>query len=200
MSTRRVTDPIIVAAVDYSETSSQVVQHAVDLVRQKHGGELHFLHIDRVNDSEGREALRAELLEWLDARLQGAEAPPKGVKVFAHELSGDPAELIAQLATDLTASVVVVGTHDRTGVERVVLGSVAEAVARYCSCPVLIVRDVNHERAARPLKRPCPKCADLRARTEGDVLWCDEHAGENGRRHARYEAWVARRAGEGLVT
>jgi nucleotide-binding universal stress UspA family protein len=53
---------------------------------------------------------------------------------------GKPAEEIVKAAKSWPADLIVIGSHGRSGVNRVLLGSVAEAVARDAPCPVLIVR------------------------------------------------------------
>lgn len=55
-------------------------------------------------------------------------------------LRGDPASSIVAYAKEAQADLIVVGTHGRTGVERLVLGSVAESVIRTAPCPVLVAR------------------------------------------------------------
>jgi nucleotide-binding universal stress UspA family protein len=54
--------------------------------------------------------------------------------------AGDPATEILKAATEWPADIIVLGSHGRTGVSRVLLGSVAEAVTRHAPCPVLVVR------------------------------------------------------------
>jgi universal stress protein A len=54
---------------------------------------------------------------------------------------GDPANVILELANELHAELVVMGTHGRRGVSRLLLGSVAESVARSSPCPVLLLRE-----------------------------------------------------------
>ena len=53
--------------------------------------------------------------------------------------TGDPAEQILRYAAAESIDLIVVGTHGRTGVSRVLLGSVAERVIRGAACPVLVV-------------------------------------------------------------
>ena len=55
-------------------------------------------------------------------------------------LSGDSAAEILRFARDELAQLIVVGTHGRTGLKHLVLGSVAERVLRHADCPVLVVR------------------------------------------------------------
>jgi nucleotide-binding universal stress UspA family protein len=72
------------------------------------------------------------------AGLQGrAPIPADAVKFVP---IGDPAKSIVEAAHRWPADLVVIGSRGRDGVERVVLGSVAEGVARHAPCPVLVVR------------------------------------------------------------
>jgi len=54
--------------------------------------------------------------------------------------SGDARTLIDETAAELGADLIIMGTHGRRGVSRLLLGSVAESVARTAPCPVLLVR------------------------------------------------------------
>ena len=66
---------IILAAVDFSDSSTAVVEQAMAVAQRRRPVELHFLHVDqsRKDDEEGREYRRFELLEWLGARLPQEE-------------------------------------------------------------------------------------------------------------------------------
>jgi nucleotide-binding universal stress UspA family protein len=200
MATFPTTPGTILAAIDYSETSLLVVQQAVEIARPKGAGELHFLHVSLSspqNDEQGREARQAELQEWLDARLQGADGVPDTVRVFAHAASGDPASVILEMASDLLADMVVVGTHGRTGMERLLMGSVAQSVVRKCGCPVLVVRPKVHDQATPQIAPPCPRCVEARLESKGSTLWCEQHSEKHGRRHTFYNTrlstWVSTR-------
>jgi nucleotide-binding universal stress UspA family protein len=57
---------------------------------------------------------------------------------FEHRmLTGDPANAIVRLADEEHVDMIVMGTHGRTGLARLLMGSVAEAVVRRANCPVL---------------------------------------------------------------
>jgi universal stress protein A len=58
----------------------------------------------------------------------------------AQVTAGDPADAIVREATQLGVDLIVMGTHGRTGLQHVLLGSVAEKVVRHAPCPVLTVR------------------------------------------------------------
>jgi nucleotide-binding universal stress UspA family protein len=199
MKPARKTPNTILAAIDYSEVSTLVVEHALDLARRKQPVELHFLHVNRGNpNNEGeQEALRAELLEWLAARLESGGGVTDSTKVLGHEAAGDPGHLIVEMAGDLLADAVIVGTHGRRGVQRVVLGSVSESVVRNCGCPVLVVRPKVHHEPFPRIEPPCGHCVEARIQTGGEQLWCAQHREKHGRRHTYYNtrlaSWVSHR-------
>jgi nucleotide-binding universal stress UspA family protein len=71
---------------------------------------------------------------------EGAEDAKVAVRV-----SPNAANAIVEYARDVHADVIVVGTHGRSGVSRLLMGSVAEHVVRSAPCPVLVVRPKEHE-------------------------------------------------------
>lgn len=199
MSTQPVTPVTILAAIDYSDSSALVVEHAIEMAREKRAHELHFLHV-RPSARDGEdddEASRRELEEWLAPRLHGPGALADAVKVVAHEAHGNPARVIVEMASDLLASAIVVGTHGRQGVQRMVMGSVAEAVVRKAGCTVSVVRPMIHHHLAPSIEPPCPSCVETRTRTGGSEYWCSQHAEKHGRRHTyfntRLSTWVNQR-------
>jgi nucleotide-binding universal stress UspA family protein len=62
------------------------------------------------------------------------------IRVEHHLREGDPATEILALAQEIGCDLIVIGTHGRTGVGRLLMGSVAEAVLRRAPCPVLTVK------------------------------------------------------------
>jgi nucleotide-binding universal stress UspA family protein len=63
---------------------------------------------------------------------------------------GDPAGEIVRLAADEDAEMIVLGTHGRSGLARVLMGSVAESVVRRALCPVLVYRETSAKLARHP--------------------------------------------------
>jgi nucleotide-binding universal stress UspA family protein len=70
-----------------------------------------------------------------------ADARDKGLAVRPVVRAGVPHEEILALATDERADLIVIGTHGRGGVNRALLGSVADRVVRLAPCPVLTIRE-----------------------------------------------------------
>jgi nucleotide-binding universal stress UspA family protein len=63
---------------------------------------------------------------------------------YAHRLlTGDPASEIVNLAKSEQADLIVLGTHGRTGLARLLMGSTAEQVLRHAPCPVLAIKEPN---------------------------------------------------------
>lgn len=199
MSDYHQTPKTLLAAVDYSDLSTLTVKQAVTMARHADVQEVHFLHVTKSQaedeDESGRR--RATLLSWLGERLRGGDGLPHTIKVVGHEASGDPAHVIVEMANDLLADLVVVGTHGRKGVERMVMGSVAESVVRNCGCAVLVTRPKVHDHPVPQIEPPCPRCVSARIESKGQQLWCDQHLEKHGRRHTYYNtrssSWVTER-------
>jgi nucleotide-binding universal stress UspA family protein len=193
MSQSDKTRPNILVGVDYSEISTLVVEEAVAFAQRYRPCNLHFLHVGHFgsDDEAAREGRRVELLAWLAARLPQTEEELDRVSVIAHEAGGDPSRVIVQMAKELAAGLVVLGTHGRQGLDRVMMGSVAEAVSRHCGCSVLVVRRGLHGQFAE-LEPVCGVCVEARLKSQGNVLWCHDHAARNDRRYAHHRIgqWV----------
>ena len=189
----------VLVGVDFSYLSTVAVRQCLHLARSTGVTELHFAHVAKGSDPSEDERLsqRKKLQEWLQAHLISEGGLPPSVRVSAHLLHGPPAHHLIQLAADIAADLVVVGTHGRKGMERLLLGSVAEALVRGCGCPVLIARNKEHHNAAPSIEPPCPRCVEARERSGGEEMWCEQHREKHGRRHTYYNtrlsSWVTQR-------
>lgn len=86
--------------------------------------------------AEWAATLKREGQAFLAATAQRTDQPPAWQ--FLRE--GKPADQILAAACEWEADVIVIGTHGRSGVSRLVLGSTAESVVRHASCPVLVIK------------------------------------------------------------
>lgn len=90
-----------------------------------------------------REAVRREAereLEAMAARLEGRDGAPRpevAVETGAVDRAESAGDTIVRVARDARADLIVMGTHGRSGLRRMLLGSVAEQVVRSADCPVL---------------------------------------------------------------
>jgi hypothetical protein len=110
----------------------------------------------------------------------GVGPKAESLQIVTHVRLDAPAEEIAQLAADLEADLVVVGTHGRRGLSRMLMGSVAEGVVRLSPCTVLVVRP--KDQAAPHVEPPCPECVKVRRTSGGREFWCAEHKDRHGQR------------------
>jgi nucleotide-binding universal stress UspA family protein len=73
-------------------------------------------------------------------RLEAADPRARELRVEARVVEGAPADAIREIAEEVGASLIVMGTHGRTGLSRLLMGSVAEEVLRKAACPVMTVK------------------------------------------------------------
>jgi nucleotide-binding universal stress UspA family protein len=140
----------VLVAVDLSDHSRRALQVAA-LIAQRLGASLEALHVWAVpfyaDEGTGRAGLvdrmrdtaRAELDAFIDGFIDTA-ALPAGVAIERTIVSGAPTAAISEHVSSGHADLLVLGTHGYGGVKRMVLGSVAEALARYAGCATLVVR------------------------------------------------------------
>lgn len=161
---------------DFSEAAARAFPQAAFLA-DWHDAELHI-----VNVTEGREepadALPVEpetLSEWF--RESGTDAGPDwdALPVVQKQVSGEPAERLVSYVEDRDIDLVVMGTHGRRGVRRMLLGSVTEEVIRGADCPVLTVRTDAPE-APRTAVRRILVPVDFSEASETAVLHAKEIA------------------------
>jgi nucleotide-binding universal stress UspA family protein len=131
----------ILYATDFSSFSNQAYFHAVSLA-QKHGAGLTVLfvfHPERVSTPGSTGSAEADRAYWKD-QLEQIRPVDSGISVRHVLLEGDPAEQIVRHAAESHTDLIVMGTQGRTGMERLLLGSVAEKVLRDATCSVLVVK------------------------------------------------------------
>jgi len=133
----------ILHPTDFSDHSTHAFQLACALTRD-YNARLVVLHVvvpPTVIYGEGilppdPELLRREAQEQLAHLL----APQANVRAERRLAEGDPAAEVLSAAEEIGADLIVMGTHGRTGLGRLLMGSVAEEVMRHAPCPVLTTR------------------------------------------------------------
>jgi nucleotide-binding universal stress UspA family protein len=157
----------ILAAVDRSEYSEIVLEHALDqFVRgPDSGGELHVLTVV-ANDAEvepARRELDRIVSEGLDAFGVSGHA------VALHVRRGRVAPAIAALAAELAVDLLVIGRfYHHAPVE-----STSDVVLAIAECPTLVVGIEGHV-----LEPQCMACREVRRETNGEQLFCADHANQ----------------------
>lgn len=145
----------ILCPIDFSHCSDAALQHASDLAAES-DARLHLLHV--VDESAaycteftgmGYMPDMSQSIESESQHLLEAVAPTaEGVSFERHLLLGTPAKAIVDYADQHQIGLIVMGSHGRTGVARLLMGSVAEAVVRAAGCPVLTVKQPTAEETA----------------------------------------------------
>lgn len=143
----------IVLAVDFTPASDVAIAHALELSRRMESDALHLVHVLPQTDVKhgGHMREQSELLESTYTQLRSyvqdhARRLDRGTwsqDVIFHVRYGDPAEAIHQAAVDVDADVIVVGTHQRKGLSRLMLGSVAEKLVGLARLPVVVACEKN---------------------------------------------------------
>jgi nucleotide-binding universal stress UspA family protein len=135
----------ILCPTDFSENSADAFGLACSLARD-HGARLIALHVTTVPDlaytgygAPGAPLLKGEYLGTVRQSLAELQAGP-GVKIERLLEEGDPPGEILRVAAETGADLIVIGTHGRTGLRHLLMGSVAEQVVRKAKSPVLSVR------------------------------------------------------------
>ncbi|MCE9530099.1 MAG: universal stress protein [Planctomycetes bacterium] len=122
----------ILYATDFSSYSNQAYFHAIALA-EHYEASLTVVNVwTPDSDCGGQQECKTQ--------LETIRPANPGIPVHHVFLEGDPATEIVRLATDANMDLVVMGTHGRSFVERLLMGSVAEKVMRDAHCSVLVVK------------------------------------------------------------
>ena len=190
---------IIVVGIDFSELAGRALDQALELATLHAGAEVHVVYVrpdvwsglasgasleTAVDTDTTVHQVQKNATEHV-ARMPASLDKSRIRRVVAHARSGSAAENVAQLAADLDADLVVVGSHGHRGLQRFFLGSVAERVSHLARCPVWIVRPKAHDGADRvpEIEPACPDCLEARRQTGGASLWCARHSEHHLRAH-----------------
>jgi nucleotide-binding universal stress UspA family protein len=182
---------IVVVGIDFLALSKEILAYAAG-VAVVAGGELHVVHVlaeDNVAAVRGERAIGVvNLASDAHAKLEklAADLPDAVARIFLHLAAGKVDVEMAQLASDIGADLIVVGTRGRSGIDRLMDGSVAESLLRLAPCPVLVYRPKSIP-AYEQIIPPCPDCLEVQRTTERAHLWCERHSARHPRAHTYAE-------------
>lgn len=139
----------ILVPTDFSEYSDKAFAWALEMA-EKWGAKLELLHIvptpsyppmmiadGGFNPADYESSLMADADKQTKEMLKRIDRP--GVSIDTQVLVGSPFHDICKIAEQEKSDLIVMGSHGRTGLSHVFLGSVAERVVRHAPCPVLVV-------------------------------------------------------------
>ncbi|MFQ5418259.1 MAG: universal stress protein [Myxococcota bacterium] len=139
----------ILVPVDFSPHAAKALDFAVGLAKEL-GSKLHLMHCYRISasavspygmvfpeglDRDVRDAAERTIAEWC------AKVAAEDVAVDHCITPAYPSEAISDVADEIGADLIVMGTRGLTGLKHVMLGSVAERTLRIAPCPVVTVKD-----------------------------------------------------------
>jgi nucleotide-binding universal stress UspA family protein len=139
----------ILYPTDFSSYSNQAYFHAVALA-ENHGAALTVLLVYSPDLPTPRSVPRNETRNYWQQQLEQIRPVDQAISVEHVLLEGDPAREIVRYSRDMGFDLIVMGTHGRTGLERMLMGSVAEKVLRGASCSVLVVKLPGERQPVRP--------------------------------------------------
>jgi nucleotide-binding universal stress UspA family protein len=140
----------ILFPTDFSHTGDAALAMATALARDS-GAKLLIVHVEEppvaYGGGEMYYGMADPATEDLRKMLHDI-VPPDPAIAYEHRLvTGDPAAAIARLSDEEGVDLIVMGTHGRTGLTRLLMGSVAEAVVRRAKCPVLTYKQASDQPA-----------------------------------------------------
>ncbi len=139
----------ILSAIDFSENSECAFDYALTLANQ-FNAELTIMHV--INEPVDLRGFYVPHISFEQLEKEIEESAVKMMETFCSSklgsfsnykteiVTGIPCDEIVAEAVKIDASLIVLGTHGRTGLDRILFGSTAERVVRSANCPVLTVR------------------------------------------------------------
>lgn len=142
----------ILVPIDFSECSKKALRYAVPFAKE-HDAAITLLYVVPANYAIGEyggidyASLEAEMRASGEKQLSTLTVDEVREEVSADTMvrTGSVAAEIISAARNLPADLIILSTHGRTGLKHVLLGSVTEHVVRHAPCPVLVVREREHE-------------------------------------------------------
>jgi nucleotide-binding universal stress UspA family protein len=134
---------IILVSTDGSRYSKAATNKAIDFAKS-YGGEIKAVSVVDVTEEflarapGAVEELVRKAKNFVDDIREKADV--QGVKAETFVREGEPYKIITTLAKEYKSNVIVMGSHGRTGLKRLLMGSTAEKVIGYAPCPVLVVK------------------------------------------------------------
>jgi len=137
----------VLCPVDYSACSENAFKYAVHIARTE-SARLYLMHVIDIRSFGHESPLDFDapkpgddvIRRIKEELVRKAADEVKGVDIESIVVVGVPVKDILSVAKEKKVDLIVMGTHGRTGVPHVVIGSVAENVVRKAPCPVLAVR------------------------------------------------------------
>ena len=138
----------ILVPTDFSDYAAHALDYAIELAKtlQARLTVLYVFHVSTLALGEAPPAVLDETLQAMETNAQQqtqqalARVLKAGLQGDSLIVEGTPFQAIVETAESRDVDLIVMGTHGRTGLTHVLMGSVAERVVRIAPCPVLVTR------------------------------------------------------------
>lgn len=175
----------VVVGVDFTESSDVAFAEALRIAGGGRNGELHVATV-LPKDGGLRQQGLEKLADAIDAAYQRlreyvVDRGPRfadarfSQDVHYHVRLGEAPEALAQVGVDVDADLLIVGTHSRRGLERLMLGSVAEKLVRDARVPVLVARAKDLAGAKKTPGIEAPRPGEDIHHHRDDMHYSSEH-------------------------
>ncbi len=139
----------VLCPVDYSVCSQEAFKYAAHIARTE-SAKLYLVHVIDVRsfghesplDSDVPKPSEDAIRRIKEDLTKKAADEVEGVEIESVVVVGVPVKVILSVAEERKVDMIVMGTHGRTGIPHMIIGSVAENVVRKAPCPVLTIRHV----------------------------------------------------------
>ncbi|WP_147819826.1 universal stress protein [Salidesulfovibrio onnuriiensis] len=138
----------ILCAIDFSDYSAHVADYAKTLAQCSGGSVMCVYVAPSLSQYVGFHVPPSSIENFVGEIVSGADTTMsafvaenfKGLSATGKVVTGYPAEEILDMAEEEKVDMIVMGTHGRKGIDRILFGSVAEKVVKAAKCPVLTIR------------------------------------------------------------
>jgi universal stress protein A len=130
---------LILCPVDYSSTSDLAIQLAGKLARSGESKVI-LLHVIQPGSADEQTTIVGAMINDAKDRIRERGLFEKSIELEHLTLKGNPGEVIVHFAEKRKADLIVMGTHGRTGLSKLLMGSIAQAVMQNAPCPVITIK------------------------------------------------------------
>lgn len=185
----------VVVGFAFTDADGPAFERAAKIATWAPGGELHLIHVFDANAPRS-EAGSLELAGRLRTYVEEKSASMGGLgglHVGIHLRYGNAVHEILQLASDVGATLIVVGSESGPRLRQWIMGSTADKLLAQGALPVLVASPRTAEAApAEPaIAPPCPDCTRTRLESRGNSWWCERHAShaKSGHTYSYQREW-----------
>ncbi len=168
----------IIVGLAFSDADGPAFDQAAVIARRVPRSVLHLVHVFDHELSVERSRELVSHLRLYASEKAASTSGLSGISVGIHLRAGKTVREIVQLATEVAADLIVLGSSMGPHLKRWIVGSTAERLIAEAPCPVLVAsprpkESPKHEPEIEP---PCPDCVRARVASGGSQWWCERHS------------------------